>query len=181
MSIVLLIVAFLFFFFFLVVNGLQTALDFWVSWMAGILGIMTGFALDRKFEQTRDERVKNDFLALMRNELTEIRGKIPPQTKIPLMLYPEVWDSFVSSGLIRLLSSEQVTKLSNVYKTIKGTQYEAEWVRRLVEKAECTPDIEKEKKERVIARYNFLQNSYVGHGKQLTEEIERTLAEKWWN
>lgn len=161
--------------------GKEIFVNFLVSWSAGILGIMAGFTLDRRREQTKDDRIKKDFLALMRNELTEIRGKIPPQTKTPLMLYPEVWDSFVSSGLMRLLSAEQVTKLSSVYRLIKGTQYEAEWVRRVVEEHSSVPEFEKQKKEFLLERYKFLQDSYVRHGTQLSEEIEKILAEKWWS
>jgi len=113
-----LIVSLLIAIYFFAFYGKETFVDFLVSWSAGILGIMPGFTLDRKREQTKDDRVKKDFLALMRNELKEIRGKIPPQTTIPSMLYPEVWDSFVSSGLMRLLSAEQVTKLSSAYRFV---------------------------------------------------------------
>lgn len=35
----------------------------------------------------------------------------------------------ISSGVIRL-TTEQITKLSRVYKSIKGVSYEAEWVGR---------------------------------------------------
>lgn len=155
--------------------------DFLASWVAGLLGILTGFALDRRIEQTKEVRVKNDFLALMHNELKEIKGEIPPQTNTPLMLYPEVWDSFVSSGLMRMLSAEQVTKLSSVYRFIKRTQYEAEWVRRVVEEHSSVPDFEREKKEFLLVRYKFLQDAYERHGKQLSQQIEKILEEKWWS
>jgi len=161
--------------------GREAFVSFVVSWSAGILGIMAGFALDRRREENKDDRVKKDFLALMRNELTEIRGKIPPQNKTPVMLYPEVWDSFVSSGLMRLLSVEQVTKLSSVYRFIKRTQYEAEWVRRVVEEHSGVPDIQRERQDSLLERYKFLQDGYVRHGKQLSEEIEKILGEKWWS
>jgi hypothetical protein len=44
-------------------------------------------------------------------------------------LYPDIWDSAVTSGQLELLTSEQVTKLANVYRKIKGTDYEAIRVR----------------------------------------------------
>ena len=161
------------------VYGEATFLDFLVSFVAGILGIIAGLGLDRRNEQRMDNRVKNDFLALMRNELTEIKGKIPPQTKTPVMLYPEVWDSFVASGLMRMLSAEQVTKLSSVYRFVKGTRYEAEWVRRRVEEHEGLPDTMKAEKEFLHRRCTFLQESYERHGKQLTKEIDEILKETW--
>jgi hypothetical protein len=162
------------FFIFTVFYGLTVLLDFIVTWGAGLLGILTGFAMDRMIEQTKEEQVKKDFLTLIHDELVEIKGKIPPQTQTPYMLYPEIWDSFVSSGLIRLLSSEQVKKLSSVYKFIKGTQYEAEWVRRAVE------DVEREHKASSLERYKSLQVAYFERGTQLSQEIEKLLKEKWW-
>ena len=48
-------------------------------------------------------------------------------------LYPDIWDSAISSGQIRLLNSEQVTILAEVYRFIKGTAYEAKRVRDFVE------------------------------------------------
>jgi len=154
--------------------------SFLTSWSAGLLGILMGFALDRKIEHVKDDRVRKDFLALMRNELTEIRGKIPPQTKTPLMLYPEVWDSFVSSGLMRLLTAEQVAKLSNVYRLVKGTQYEAEWVRQIVEELSRVPDVEKDEKQFLKERYILLRETYLRNGARLSEEIEKILKEEWW-
>jgi len=106
-----------------------------------------GFAFDRKIERIKDNGVKRDFLGLIHDELMEIKGKIPPQTKSVLMLYPDIWNSVISSGVIRLLSSEQVTRLSKVYKSIKGTQYEAEWVRRAVEEFNSVPETEKERRK----------------------------------
>jgi hypothetical protein len=165
--------------YFLIFYGRETFVDFLVSFSAGILGIVAGFTLERRREQTKDDQTKKDFLNLMRNELTEIKGKIPPQTKIPLMLYPEVWDSFVSSGLLRLLSAEQVTKLSSVYRFIKGFQYEAEWVRRVVEEYESIPDTMRAEKETSNRRYRLLQDAYERHGIQLSQAIEKILGEKW--
>lgn len=174
-----LIVSLLIAIYFFALYGREAFIDFIVSWSAGILGIMAGLSLDRVREQAKDNRDKKDFLVLMRNELTEIRKNIPPQRKVPLMLYPEVWDSFVSSGLMRLLSAEQVTKLRSVYKFVKGTQYEAEWVRRRVEEHEGLPDTMKSEKEFLKRRCMFLQASYEGHGKELTEEIDKILEEPW--
>lgn len=154
-------------------------LSFLTSWSAGLLGILTGFALDRKIEGVKENRVREDFLALMRNELTETKGKIPPQTKTPVMLYPEVWDSFVASGLMRLLSAEQVVKLSSVYRFVKGTQYEAEWVRRRVEEHESIPDTMRAEKETSYRRYRLLQDAYERHGNQLSQQIEKILGEEW--
>jgi len=154
--------------------------SFLTSWSAGILGILIGFALDRKIEQIKDNRVKKDFLKLIYGELTEIRGKIPPQSQSVLMLYPEVWDSLISSGVIRLLSSEQVTKLSKIYRNIKGTQYEAEWVRRAVEEFNNVPESQRVRRQWLQNRYLKLWLRYLESGKELSKEIEDILKEDWW-
>ena len=155
--------------------------SFLTSWSAGFLGILLGFALDRWIEQIKDNRVNKDFRSLIRDELTDIRGKIYPQTESVFMLYPEIWDSLISSGVIRLLSSEQVTKLSKVYKFIKGTQYEAEWVRRAIEEFNNTPESEKERRQWLENRYRGLWDRHNERGKKLSKEIDEILKEKWWN
>jgi hypothetical protein len=186
---IVLVVAGIFAVYFLLTYGEQTAVDFMVSFTAGILGIMAGLSLDRVKEQVKDDRTKKDFLVLMRNELMEIRSSIPPQKKIPLILktltktplviHSDVWHSFVASGLMRLLSAEQVTKLSSVYKFVEATRYEAEWIRRVIEESESIPDDMKAEKEVLNRRYDTLQRVYDKRGKQLTEEIDKILKEAW--
>ena len=174
---VTLFIYFMFFFFY----SATTFLSFLTSLSAGILGILIGFALDRKIERIKHNRVKRDFLTLIHDELTEIKGKISPQTKSVLMVYPDVWDSLISSGVIRLLSSEQVTRLSKVYKSIKGTQYEAEWVRRAIEEYNNVPPSEKERRQWLKNRFSELWLRHNERGKGLSKEIEDILKEKWWN
>lgn len=174
---VTLFVYFVFFFFY----SATTFLGFLTSFVAGVLGILIGFGLDRKIEQRKNNRIKRDFLPLIHYELTEIKGKIYPQTETVNMLYPEIWDSLISSGVIRLLSSEQVTKLSKVYRFIKGTQFEAEWVRRAIEEYNNVPPAEKERRQWLKNRFSELWLRHNERGKGLSKEIEDILKEKWWN
>lgn len=166
---------------FLVFYSSAVFFSFLTSWTAGISGILIGFALDRRIERAKDDRIKRDFLKLIHNELIEIRGKIPPQTKSVLMLYPDVWVSLISSGVVRLLSPEQVTKLSKVYKSIEGTQYEAEWVRRAIEEFNNVPESEDERRQWLRNRYQVLWDRHLERGKELSKEIGDLIQEKWWN
>jgi hypothetical protein len=168
---------FIFFFFY----SSAIFFSFLTSWSAGILGILIGFALDRKIEQIKDNRVKRVFLNLVHDELNEIKSAIYPQTKDVCLYSPDIWDSIISSGVIRLFNSEQVNKLSNVYKYAKGHLFEAEWVRRALEECNSVPKIEKEKKEWLEKRLAELWSRYFERGEELNRRIEEILKEKWWN
>ena len=52
--------------------------------------------------------------------------------------HPDIWDSAIASGKLYLLDPEQQTKLTNVYRIIKGTDYEAVRVRDAKEDFEIT-------------------------------------------
>jgi len=176
----IIIVTILVYFMFLVLYSATTFLNFLTSFVAGILGILIGFGLDRKIEQIKNNRIKRDYLTLIHYELEEIKGKIYPQVKSVNMLYPEIWDSLISSGIIRLLSSEQVTKLSKVYRFIKGTQFEAEWVRRAIEEYNNVSLSERERKLWLLGRCTALRLRHDERGEKLSKQIEDILKEKWW-
>ncbi len=104
--------------------------------LAGIFGILIGFSLNRVSEVGKDNQTKDDFLNLIREELTDIKNKISPQNKEVYILYTDIWDSMISTGFIRLLTAKQVTELSKVYKSIKEASYEAECNRQYSEQVE---------------------------------------------
>ncbi len=169
------VIIYIFFVFFLGSPGFLSEL------FAGILGILIGFSLNRRIDARKDEQDKKDLLRDLRDELEETKRKIFPQTESVLMLYPETWDSATSSGRIRVLNSEQVRKLSKVYRDIKGTQYEGEWVRRAVEEFNNVPETEKERRKWLEKRYSDLWARQLERGKELSVEIEEILKEKWWS
>jgi len=160
----------------------KSALDsFMTGFSAGVLGILIAFYLDRKVEQSSNNRLKKDFLHLLRDELQEINSNIYPNTESVYMLYPEIWDSIISSSIIRLFSSEQVVKLTKVYRSIKGTQYEAEWIRRAIEEYNGTPETQKKRREELKKRYEAMWARHLDRGKDLSARIEEILKEKWWD
>ena len=166
--------------YFLLIFGNDTSLRFLTSFSAGILGVLLGFELNRKVDKQKDNRIKKDFLKLIYEELTKIKGQLHPPKEI-YILYTDIWDSMVSSGLIRLLDSDQVSKLSRLYKGIKGTSYEAEWVRRNYEELCTIPDTDFPKK--LCTQNNAVLNRdrHYERMKNLNQEIDNVLEEKWWN
>lgn len=159
---------------------LEELVRLWPQFAVTFLGVFLAFGLDRTIDWWKNRGAKNDLLRDLHDELETTKNKIPPQTKDVLMLYPEVWDSTISSGQIRLLNSEQVKKLTVLYREIKGTQYEAEWVRRAVEEFNNVPENEKSRRDWLKNRYKLLWRRQTARGGGLTEKIEAILQEKWW-
>jgi hypothetical protein len=148
---------------------------------AGIFGILIGFSLDRVSDVDKDNQTKNDFLNLIREELTDIKNSIYPKENRTLILYTDIWDSMISSGVIKLLTTKQVTKLSRLYKSIKGASYEAQWIRRNSEELDS---LTYGKAEPQVAVAEKLMKNVVIHKRRLeniTEEIDKVLKEDWWN
>ena len=166
--------------YFLTVFGNDTSQRYLTSFSAGVLGVLLGFLLNRKVDKQKDNRVKKDFLKLIYEELTKIKGQLHPPKEI-YILYTDIWDSMVSSGLIRLLNSDQVSKLSRLYKAIKGTSYEAEWVRRNYEELCTIPDIDFAKKLATQDNAVLNRDRQYERMKGLNQDIDNVLKEKWWN
>lgn len=89
------------------------------------------------------------------------------------------WDSAVSSGKLDLLDSEQLSKLTKVYRMIKGTDYEAIRVRDAKETYEQSnhPSV-------MVHLQSNWTNISSRHFKRMEEtklEIEKVLKEPWLN
>lgn len=166
-----------FLFFYLYNEGIFS--QFLTGITSGILGILLGFSLDRIIERVKDNKIKRDFLNLIYKELNEIKGLISPQVTEVNLLYTDIWDSVVSSGVIRLLDFEQVTKLSNLYKSIKGTSYEAEWVRRDFEEFQSTP-INADERKVIEKKCIKIRNRHFERMQLISKQIDDVLEAKWW-
>jgi hypothetical protein len=90
-------------------------------------------------------------------------------------LYPDIWDSAVTSGKLELLNADQLAKLTNVYRQIKGTDYEAIRVRDAKEAFETTQSNE--------ARRNWaiLSQHHAPRMLETRELIDKVLKEDWLN
>jgi len=135
-------------------------------------GVFLAFLFDRLIDWNNRKRNKKNLLRDLHDELKEIRGKLRGQV---FLLYPDIWDSAISSGQIRLLTSEQVTKLATVYRFIKGTDYEAMRVR------DAKEDSERESNVRTLNRLRELLIAHKSRESNCRKRIDAILQEKWWN
>jgi|SRR5208283_4138609 len=155
--------------------------DFLSGLLAGIFGILIGFSIDRSSDVNKDNQTKDDFLNLIREELTDTKNSIYPQKEGVYILYTDIWDSVISSGVIRLLTTEQVTKLSRVYKSIKSASYEAEWIGL---NSEDLDSLHYDKTRSKVAVTEKLAINLTHHNKRLEnigKMIDEVLKEDWWN
>jgi hypothetical protein len=102
---------------------------FLTEFSAGVLGIYLGLQVDRAKEQKKKNQDRNDLFNNLNVELKEIEGMLGRNDR----LFFDIWDSAISSGQLMLLHSEQVIKLSRVYRLVKICDYEAQTLRRVRE------------------------------------------------
>ena len=150
------------------------AFDFLSGLLAGIFGILIGFSLNRISEEEKDKQTKDDFLKLIREELITIKSRISSTQKNEiLLLYSDVWNSMVSSGVMRLLNAKQVLQLSRVYTEIKETSFEAERVRLSRDEFENSLD------SATRAKFSLNLNRYKDRVADLSKLIDEVLKEEW--
>ena len=89
----------------------------------------------------------------LRDELEDIRGKLPQKGNF-LDISPDIWESGIYSGQIRLLSSEQVNKLAKIYKLVKLVDY--------------------------ISKRAVRTTYQISLEEEITTLIDTILQEKWW-
>ena len=148
--------------------------NFASEFLAVIIGILLVFAVDRFWEAEKNKLQRKDLLANLYVELKRISSILTQGN----LLYPMVWDSAVSSGELGLLTSEQVTKLANLYALIKGTEYEAKKVQDMKEdykKAKGTPEA-----KRLEMHWSLSWKNQSDREKELRQKIDEILTEKWW-
>ena len=141
------------------------------------LGVFLAFMLDRGIDWYKNRQNKKDLLRDLRNELEGIRDKLTGKGHLH---FPDIWDSAISSGPIRLLESEQVRKLASVYRDVRGIEYEAMRVRDLAEEYRLA-----KAKGRVQSDLEYLWSNYSAiqkdSEKKLLAKIKGLLKENWWS
>jgi hypothetical protein len=144
-------------------------------------GVFLAFSLDRAIDWRKEKHTKKDLLKNLSCKLNEMMNNL---TGDIYRLYPDIWDSAVASGQIELLDSNQITKLANVYRFIKGTDYEAVRVR---DAKEAFKQNENQNTTNPLFT-NHLYNNWANLSKVHFQRMEETkekigaiLKEKWWN
>ena len=135
-----------------------------------------GLYVPNLYEKKRQD--KEDLLRDLCTELGVIKSNLTGKGNLH---FPDIWESAISSGQIRLLESEQVRKLASIYHDVKGMEYEAIRCRDLAEK------IKIEKTKGYTQHLNDLTYLWSGYSsvlrdqeKKLLTKIEEILKEKWW-
>jgi hypothetical protein len=135
-------------------------------------GVFLAFLLDRFIDLRKERGAKEELLENINCELTRLKDTL---TGDAYRLYPDIWDSAVTSGKLGLLNSEQLAKLTNVYRKIKGTDYEAIRVRDAKAAFEQTGSHDARKDWAILS---------IAHSQRMQEtreSIDEVLKEKWLN
>jgi len=163
----------------------------WFSFLPPFFGVLAAFGLDRLVEWVRKYLSRRNLLRDLREELGETGNKL---TGAGSLLYPDIWDSAISSGQIRLLKSEQIRKLARVYSFIKGTEYEATRLRDAAEDFRKAPTgilIQKDgsrietpeqiwQKKFLHKRWTDYSGVHLARETELRGKIDEILKETWW-
>lgn len=149
--------------------------DFVTEFLAVVLGIALVFYIDRYSESEKNKQDRRDLLRNLRVELVTIKG-----TAKDKRIYTDIWDSAISSGkLSSLISSQQVIKLTRIYRSIRELDNE----RRLVEQIEedyyslpgATLDAAKSK---LFQRLQNKKTTHENNTHELNEMIEEILQDE---
>jgi hypothetical protein len=133
-------------------------------------GVFLAFMLDRFIDWRKELKTKKELLKNLACELNRMKDSL---TGDFYRLYPDIWDSAIASGKLDLLGPEQQTKLTNVYRIIKGTDYEAVRVRDAKEAFEITHSNEAQN------NYSILSSRHTERMKKTIETIDEVLKESW--
>jgi len=113
---------------------------------------------------------KKELLKNLSSELNEFKKSLSEDID---KLYPDIWDSAVASGRLELLDSEQLTKLTNAYRKIKGTDYDATRVR------EAQESFNESMSQENRRHLSFQRLKYESRTKETKALINEVLNEPW--
>jgi hypothetical protein len=139
-------------------------------------GVYIAFWMDKRKEAIKKEKDKQDLLADLKSELEEIHSRLTGKGQL---LFPDIWQSAISSGQIRLLESEQVRKLSKVYREVQVIEDDAKWFRQAKEDMDTAITRSAEEMSEIVLRWTKLSKFQVRKEKELRKEIEGLLEEDW--
>jgi hypothetical protein len=150
-------------------------LEFFVTFV----GVFLAFVLDRIIDKEKEQKARKELLRNLMNELKRIKDELTGEAKL---LYPDIYDSAVSSGKLDLLNMEQLTKLTNVYRKIKQQEYETMLLRDKKDVYEDNKDVY-DKAHNLKTRIELakLSNKNEHRETALKETIEKLLEEQWLN
>lgn len=141
------------------------------------IGVFLAFLLDRFIDWRKMNRDRRSLLSELHTELVGIKTNLTGEGKLH---FPDIWESAVSSGQLRLLNSEQVAKLASVYKQVKGLEYEAKRTRDLAEEYRITDATKAVVPNELRYLWGHYSRVMKANETALSEQIGKLLEEKWW-
>lgn len=154
-------------------------IQLFVEFAAAASGVFIAFYLENK-RREKEQREHNEIRTL--RLLDDIQGELKRNARHlegkGHRMITDVWDSGISSGLIQLLDSRIMRRLSNLYHAIKGQEYEAKIARQAGEEFRSIPESEIDKSSAAYRRW--LQLSEMGNVREagLKRRIETILQEE---
>lgn len=145
------------------------------------LGVFLAFALNRYIEkQKRREDEKTLFIHLF-NELNDVQGQL---IKDEPLSFPDIWESVVSSGQMRVLDPLQAILITRVYREIKQVEEIQENNRDMVDQFELQKKkykpTSKEYSKELDDKYNQYKQAQQERRKKLLENVKKLLGKTWW-
>lgn len=147
--------------------------DFFTKFSAAVLGVLLAFLIDRYWESEKKNEDRKDLSKSLRVELEKI--KLTPITE---EIYPDIWDSAISSGKLSLLLSEQVNKLTDLYRRIRELNNERRLVRKCQEDYETGPVNLPSQREKYYKRWKDWELTHKINMDNLNQKIEKILQDK---
>jgi hypothetical protein len=155
-------------------------LPFITEFIAGLLGVFIAFSLDRYIDLWKNENERKKLLLDLRLELDTITEQIKPllnRLDLPVIFYSDIWDSAISSGQLRLLSSEQLMQFSRLYKLIRENNVTAERLLDLDEEEVMDPISVEDRDTKSFRKFRRkLRIKYLNELRQIQAEIERAFT-----
>lgn len=155
-------------------------LNFAIALGATLSGVIIAFDLDRFFESVRDKERKRRLLKDLRDELKRAITYIYPAADNTYLVYPDIWDAKIYSGEIKLLKSNELTQFADIYRKIKGIDYEAARLRDTENLWKQTPPEEATIKPYLEKRVQYLLNRHVERCTGVTEDIGKLFNKSWF-
>jgi hypothetical protein len=152
------------------INYITLALELTVTFA----GVFLAFMLDRAIDWNKERLTRNELLKNISCELREMKKSL---TGDAYKLYPDVWESAVASGKLELLNPDQLTKLTNVYRKIKGTDYEAVRVRDA--KEAYMQDAHPTNMKHLQENWASLSQAHLARMQETKALIDEVLKERW--
>jgi hypothetical protein len=151
--------------------------DYLAELTAAFVGVLIAFNLafnlETYTESQKNKRDRKDLLLSLRGELERIEG-----TPINEEIYPDIWDSAISSGKLGLLVSSQLIKLTGIYRRIRELNKERQRVNQYREDYETSTSGRGVTRKDLYERWKGWELTHKTNTYNLKQKIEKIIQDK---